>query len=698
MQSIGKNKHGVAISTKLFQLSNFWGFKNSLHVFSQKKFSIIFSKLALLFIFLLIAPNTDALQETKRHYKVAIDKEFEPYEFLNDKNRADGFIPSLLREIEKSSDATFEFIPLTWPSAIKVLEAGEVEIINMIRTDERASSYDFSESHSNITQALFRNSKVRGIENISTLSGCVVGFQENDLSLTELNKRNDFKIQTYRSKLDGLLDLNVGKIDAFFCAEQVGIHLISKYNFTNINLVEGGLFPQEFAFATRKENRQVIELLNSSLASLKKSGKLKTLEDKWLSGHLVTPSWFEENQYYLLILGGFLSLALIFLLFLNRALQHKISEKTKILSASEERFRQLAENINEVFWMTTLNKNQMIYVSPSYEKIWGRSCQSLYKEAKSWIEAIHPDDRERISEAITKQADGTYDETFRIVKPDGNIKWIRDRAFPVEDPSGKKYRLAGIAQDITEQRNFEDELIDRKNKIQSLLRISRALEKTTSYTELLDIIYTEIVETTGIPSVWIYLFDEPLEKATFIGAKGSIALILNNSAPILYIKGDPFLEEIAMATHTVIIEDATTDSRTDKKIVELLGNRTIINVPIILVEHHIGSVGMGTFGDEGFRSLSLAEVEYLSSLGSHVASAIDRIQFISELKKIQEELTEKEEKYRGLSEAAFESIFISENGICVEQNLMAEKLFGYSSEEAVGKNEWNGSSPKRENV
>jgi len=650
-----------------------------------------FSLFLLFSFFIFTSPGKAASKESDRIYKVAIDKEFAPYEFLNDKNTADGFTPSLLHEIGKSAGVTFEFVPLTWPSAIKALENGEVDIINMIRTQERASIYYFSGSHSKITQALFRNSKVKGIENIASLSEHVVGFQGNDISLIELADRNDFKLRIYDSKVDGLLDLNIGKIDAFLCAEQVGIRLISKYNFTNIKLVEGGLFSQDFAFATRKENRQLIELLNTSLASLKKSGKLKTIKDEWLSGRLITPGWFEENQFYLLLLGGVLSLSLIFLLFLNRALQHKVSEKTKVIRASEERFRQLAENIDEVFWMTTPEKNQMLYVSPSYEKIWGRSCQSLYNEAKSWTEAIHPEDRDHILKAaITRQANASYDETFRIVKPDGSVRWIRDRAFPVEDASGKVYRIAGIAQDITDQRNFEDELNDRKNKIQSLLRISRGLEKTSSYAELLDIIYNEIVETTGIPSVWIYLFDEPLETATFIGAKGNIASILNNGAPILHIKGDPFLEEIATATHTVIVEDATTDPRTDKKIVGFLGNRTIINVPIILVEHHIGSVGMGTFGEEGFRSLTTAEADYLTSIGSHVASAIDRIQFISELKNIQEELIEKEEKYRGLSEAAFESIFISENGICIEQNQMAEKMFGYSCEEAVGRQrvEW----------
>jgi PAS domain S-box-containing protein len=121
------------------------------------------------------------------------------------------------------------------------------------------------------------------------------------------------------------------------------------------------------------------------------------------------------------------------------------------LRESEERFRQVTENIREVFWMTDPAKQEMLYVSPAYEYIWGRSCSSLYRAPLSWLDAIHPDDRERVRQAaIADQASGSYVEEYRIVRPDGSIRWIRDRAFPVRNASGAVYRIAGIAEDITE--------------------------------------------------------------------------------------------------------------------------------------------------------------------------------------------------------------------------------------------------------
>ncbi len=137
--------------------------------------------------------------------------------------------------------------------------------------------------------------------------------------------------------------------------------------------------------------------------------------------------------------------------------ERKRSEKA--FRESEERFRQIAENITEVFWLTDPFKNQMIYISPGYEKIWGRSCESLCQDPVSWVEAIHPEDRQRVLEAaMTKQVKGEFDLEYRIVRPDGSVRWIRDRAYPIRDEKGEVYRIAGIALDITKEKQLADQL------------------------------------------------------------------------------------------------------------------------------------------------------------------------------------------------------------------------------------------------
>jgi two-component system sensor kinase len=139
-----------------------------------------------------------------------------------------------------------------------------------------------------------------------------------------------------------------------------------------------------------------------------------------------------------------------------------ITERKRVETAlreSEEHFRQVTEHIQEVFWLSDTRKNEVIYVSPAYASIWGQSCESLYRSPHSWLEAIHPEDRERVWEAaLTKQAMGTYDEEYRIVRPDGSTRWIRDRAFPIHDSSGAVCRIAGVADDITEHKKAQGEL------------------------------------------------------------------------------------------------------------------------------------------------------------------------------------------------------------------------------------------------
>ncbi|MDC4224829.1 MAG: EAL domain-containing protein [Candidatus Manganitrophus sp.] len=134
------------------------------------------------------------------------------------------------------------------------------------------------------------------------------------------------------------------------------------------------------------------------------------------------------------------------------------------LQQSEERFRQLAENIAEVFWLSSPDMKEMLYISPGYEKVWGRSCQSLYERPNSWLDAIHQDDRERVAKsAMGFPSSGTYDVSYRIIRPDGSMRWIHDRAFPIRSASGEIYRLTGIAEDITQFKQAEEAM--RKSEV-----------------------------------------------------------------------------------------------------------------------------------------------------------------------------------------------------------------------------------------
>jgi len=141
---------------------------------------------------------------------------------------------------------------------------------------------------------------------------------------------------------------------------------------------------------------------------------------------------------------------------------HDVTEQRRVedtLRESERRFRELAENINEVFWITDPHTREMLYVSPSYETIWGFTCESLYRSPHGWLDSIHPDDRERADRATSHEIPWDHDAIYRIVRADGEIRWIHDRAYPVRNDSGEVYRIVGTAQDITERKIMEQQFL-----------------------------------------------------------------------------------------------------------------------------------------------------------------------------------------------------------------------------------------------
>jgi two-component system cell cycle sensor histidine kinase/response regulator CckA len=130
------------------------------------------------------------------------------------------------------------------------------------------------------------------------------------------------------------------------------------------------------------------------------------------------------------------------------------------LRESETRFRQVVENINEVFWLRDIVTNRLVYVSPKFAQIWGRDPRTLFDSSTAWRETIEPEDRERMVNAVeSKQAVGTYDETYRIRRPDGAVRWIRDRAFPIAQQGGEVRHIVGVAEDITERKKWEEQIL-----------------------------------------------------------------------------------------------------------------------------------------------------------------------------------------------------------------------------------------------
>lgn len=152
----------------------------------------------------------------------------------------------------------------------------------------------------------------------------------------------------------------------------------------------------------------------------------------------------------------------------------------KALRESEEKFRDLAQHVREVLFIVAADGT--VYLSPAYEGIWGQSCEYVYHNPSAWLEAIHPQDRERIGALMA----GPFREKaiqfeYRIRTPEGVEKWIRSRSFPVRDQAGRLLRIVGISDEVTEQIRHEAELVRAREDAEAANRAKTMFVATMSH-------------------------------------------------------------------------------------------------------------------------------------------------------------------------------------------------------------------------
>lgn len=150
------------------------------------------------------------------------------------------------------------------------------------------------------------------------------------------------------------------------------------------------------------------------------------------------------------------------------------------LIESEERFRNLAENIQEVFWISDPSSRKVLYANPAFERVWGLPRGALYADGTLWAESVLPEDRARVEAAFAERAaSGGYDETYRIRRRDGALRWIRDRGWPVRDRGGALRYVVGVADDISEIMAAQDALARSRDELEK-----RVEERTARLAEL----------------------------------------------------------------------------------------------------------------------------------------------------------------------------------------------------------------------
>ena len=425
---------------------------------------------------------------------------------------------------------------------------------------------------------------------------------------------------------------------------------------------------------------------------------------------------FESQQLVVTLRISLTVATLVFALVAADMIRKLWKREKQTVSAFEDNvqdFREMSEHIQEIFWILDPRTKKATFVNPAYETITGRSCESLIDEPSSYVQAIHPEDRSRVLTKLAAAAQsGHFDESFRIVRPDGEVRWVWVHGFPRKDVSGKIIRLGGTALDITGQKKAEDQVATNLAKAKSAWAEAEALRKATlaltedlhmdsvletllcSLAELVPYTCARVLVPEGGPH-WLALGERSCPEVPKKSPR----------APLTFIADDcPLFQRVWSERRRLLIPD----TRNAEGWESFAGHQHLLSwlcVPLAASEELLGFLSVGHIEPNRLAENDLRRAELLAI---PAAAAIQNARLYStaemygsELEKRLGDLEKAEraldqsEHVRRASEEKFEKIFHSspiafsittlDKGRFLEVNTAFEIRYGYSRNEVLGR-------------
>jgi len=400
--------------------------------------------------------------KSPRVIRVVVDNDYAPYSFLSDDGKLQGVVIDQWKAWEKTTGVKAELHAMDWAEALRRMRAGEFDVIDtIIATDERREYFDFTLGYSTVEASIFFRNDVSGITDKGSLRGFPVGVKAGDQHLDRLIESGVTTAIQFRNNAEIIRAAKQHKINVFVMDVPSALYLLNKLGVANDFRRSPPIFRDQLRRAVRKEDARTLRTVSNGFAAIE-SAELKRINEKWFGR---TINWYELYVVYTEYAAAAALVIIAGLMGWNRTLRKRVLQRTAALGESERRFRQIAENIHEVFWLIDVDFIKTLYVSPAYEAVWGRSCESLYQDIQSSFASIHPEDRQRVVEVMERDREHGFAVEYRIMRPDGSIRWIWDRGFPIKDEAGRVYRLAGIAEDITDRKRAVEAVKQAEDRI-----------------------------------------------------------------------------------------------------------------------------------------------------------------------------------------------------------------------------------------
>ena len=384
---------------------------------------------------------------------------------------------------------------------------------------------------------------------------------------------------------------------------------------------------------------------------------------------------------------------------------------------SEERYRQMASHIQEIFWMLDAESKRVLEVNEAYETITGRTRRSLLDSPTSYEEIIHPEDRVHVLARLDEATrSGRLDERVRITLPNGDVRWVRVHGFPMRNAAGRIWRLVGTAQDVTGQKQAEDEVVRNLRIAETARAEADALQKAT-------LALTQDLRMDSVMEALLRSLEElvPYTLARVIVPEGGPHLLALGEReiperpqaspkyrpghPLTLIADEcPFLKTILEEKKSVLISETNKekDWQTFKGHTHL---HSWLSVPLKASGEYLGFLSIGHADPNRYTEEHLRRAELLSI---PAAAAIQNARLYSTAdmyaSELQKRLVDLEEAETALAEVRgsrtssddrFEKVFRSSpvpltittlrEGRFVDVNTAFERRYGYTREEVLGR-------------
>ena len=293
---------------------------------------------------------------------------------------------------------------------------------------------------------------------------------------------------------------------------------------------------------------------------------------------------------------------------------------------NDDRFREIAEHSQKVFWLFDLKSQKVIYVNPAFERLWGRPIASLYDRFAVWAESIHPDDRDSARNSFARiiETGGGDPWEYRIIKPDGSVRWVSDKGYAIRDKNGNVVRITGTAEDITERKSAEGLLRKNNQYLSAFHETAIGLIRRHDLDELLQDIIERAAKLADTEHGYIYLYDS--DKDEFVIRFGIGAL---KKAIDMRVKpGEGLTGKVWRSKQPMAITNYSRwAGRISNPVFDDL--QAVVGIPLKSGDQVVGVIGLGRC--EKNRAFGQEEISVLSRFAELASIAFDNAQLYAKL-------------------------------------------------------------------